>query len=233
MCTQATVNLISEVVQEKVQNNELFTAFDISLEVKKRATAAGETPERHREMKSEIHQQISAFLNMNIYERTLKDVGAPESAYVYFPVGGNADNYVPVTRSQSAAPSPAATSASATGGRLSSSRPSYNRGDTARLPDSRGVICVPNHLIKKIGLNAGETAYVYQKDADTLAVTRDASLLPGIDVLSSYTVDSSYNVRITSVTLGKGGLTGSLFDFDLDGTEVLIRVHRQSALKAS
>jgi hypothetical protein len=54
MSNQSLVSVVETVVNEKVQNNELFTAHDVTLEVRNRGHRAG-----HNEVRDAVHDYYS------------------------------------------------------------------------------------------------------------------------------------------------------------------------------
>jgi hypothetical protein len=215
MCSPDTAVLIKQVVTQRVDNDELFTAFDISLAVKELAKQAGQSPERHRDMKGAIHQEMSGYLATGVYRRELVDVGAPTKAFVYYPDGVDPNNYVPMTKTKtvSVKPPPALPAATA-------DDEDEDEGDGRRV-DARGSLSVPSHLVASLGLNTGERVFVLQ-DQRGLRVSRT----DGAGSLASYVVDKNRNVRITRQHLAFCGFSGQdTFDFGDDNGDVLIRKH--------
>ena len=51
MCDWATQQLVEQVVQDRCRRAEMFTALDISLEVKRQGSR-----QRHRHMKTVVHR---------------------------------------------------------------------------------------------------------------------------------------------------------------------------------
>ena len=192
---------IQQVVEDKVKNNELFTAFDVSRTVQNMGHR-----ERHMNMKHVVHDLFES-QQLTGYDRTLVNVeaGKPE-AWVYHPQGVDGTTYTPThlplpstmtpqSFYQQGAPgsgTPAPTPATPTGGSLSSI--SFAPSTGKHRPDQRGAITVPARLIKQIGAKPG----------DSLAVDKDGSTL----VISTtgqgrkYTVNTSTNIRIKRQTWG-------------------------------
>src|SRR5437867_1093408 len=90
----ATRTRIDALVADWVRQGRMFTAFEVSLAVK-----AEGVRERHRNMRDDVHEAIHrAGVARGDYTRTLMDVGAPEQAWVYHPVGSNPYEYEPLDR---------------------------------------------------------------------------------------------------------------------------------------
>ena len=89
--------------------------------------------------------------------------------------------------------------------------------------DARGRLCVPNAMVRKLGLSAGDIAYIH---AAGFGLTVKASNLPGQKYLTSLKVDKDDNVRITRKALDKAGVARSeaslVVSIDTNGTSVVI-----------
>ena len=103
MCSQTNLERVREVVRRKVSQKQLFSAFDVTLEVQELAEEAGETPELHRELRGAIHRELASYLEDGAYVRHLwdfrQDDGALYSALLYRPVGAAPTSYVAGIRS--------------------------------------------------------------------------------------------------------------------------------------
>lgn len=225
MCNVATQDLVREVVQRKVNNDELFTAYDVSKEVQELAKQRGVPAERHRDMKNAIHDEMEQFTNSGVYARTSVDVGAPIPPFLYYPSNGDPNSYVPANPGHpipvSAIPptNPVAAAVSA--------NPAGNGG---RLADQRGTLTIPATLMRSMGFTPFQTAYVYGRtDASGNPVVAIAPTAPqGVSVLTTYTVDKACNVRVTQKQLRAAGIaqnTQDSFDFGTDNGEVYVRAH--------
>jgi hypothetical protein len=226
MCLATSSALIQDVVTKFVNADQMFTAFDVTLEVKALASARNEPSERHRDLRHDIHNAVQQYIDASVYEKTLRDVGAPERAFVYHPTGSDAANYVPRSRGNNprvvSNTIAAAQNPTVAPNLLSSSS---NVG-TGRLPDARGTLLVPANLLRSVGMKHEDTAFVYtRQDAagkTVLSVTKEVPA--GFSSIAKYTVDYHDNVRITHVQLIAGGIQSSTgYAFEVDGTEVIIR----------
>jgi len=222
MCSADTATLIAEVVDQKVDNDDMFTAFDVSLEVKALAKKEGLPVERHRHMRREIHNCMSRHVNGGTYESTTWDVGAPNPAILYFPTGGDPNEYKPQERdkkSQSNGHKPAQDG-------LFDASDDGDDGDSGvdlkgRKPDARGTLAIPNSFIRDAGYKHGDRLYVATDDDNgepVLVVSDDKA-----GALVSYVVDHGDNVRITDSVLTKGGIVcSSGYKFDRKDNKVLV-----------
>lgn len=223
MCSSGNAGLISEVCREKTTAGDLFTAFDISLEVQRRAKIAGIPGERHRELKDTIHDTLETYATHNggEYSRTLMDVGAPEKAFVYHRQQDDPYTlYKPLDRSQFQ--SAASVTAAAVQQAVVVPTGAYR-------PDARVTLCVLAEHLRKIGAQPGNKVVV-AASADQLTVytkdKADAMTFANPAWNAEYTVDSYGNVRITKATLRlafKEAKTGSnLYRFESDANEIRV-----------
>jgi len=221
MCSPKCEVIINEVIQELVDNDCLFTAFDVSKTVQARLQKEGLPFERHRHLKSIIHQHVDVFVTSGEYVRQLNDVGAPTQAFLYFPPQADPSTYVPQDRHD--------TTVKQVNIQNSDLDENENKDededegdevDTGRKPDARGTICVPNHILRAAGFSHKDIAYAVLAD-DELFLTRQLST--NDTKLASYTVDYSNNVRVTAKTLEKAGfLNVKSCDFNRKGDQVFI-----------
>jgi len=231
MCDPVVKSLIADMVGKKVANGEMFTAFDVTLEVQKELKVQGQfdaTLHRHSHLKNDVHDVINSNLNVagGNYFRSLQDVGAPTLAYVYYPLGGTPANYVPLKRKDDPVVSidpftitiPATPYVSnndpftITIPSLPDSSDGGDGVDNGRTPDARGTVCVSSALMRYAGFQCHDTAYVFQ-EGNRLVV---AKVVPnGVTPLTTYTVDQYCNVRITKAILDYAGL-GPTYDFEND-----------------
>lgn len=240
MCDLSTQSVIDSIVDSKVQGGELFTAFDVSLEVQRDLKASGSfhsDNHRHRNIKNDVHKSIDRYLNTAQYERQLRDVGASTDAFVYYPQGCDPSSYVPLTRNDSPVSTPVVNSpyvinipASVPQTVVAPVVTSSNDGGTddagdGRKPDARGTVCVPNYLLRNAGFSSGDTASVYSgKDDlgnDCLVISKQVPA--GVNPLTSYTVDSYCNVRITNSVFVNTGNVSTSYDFDGNSTSVFVK----------
>jgi len=243
MCSTAVSGLIFDIVTERVNGGEMFTAYDITLAVQdrlKKDNAFDPTQHRHRHLRNDVHREISTYLTSNVYNRTLQDVGAPTPAFVYHPPGSDPSTYTP--RLQHDTPQPATPSQVAYTPPTSPVASQFNslstddEGDaqdtTGRTPDARGTLTVPVPVLAAAGINPLETVYASptqynSKDAVALSKQPFVGATGPVDPATTYTVDSHGNVRITQHTLQKCNINGGgkTYDFRADGSVVYITLH--------
>jgi hypothetical protein len=255
-CSNQAQDIIREKVAEFVQEERLFTAYDISKAVQAELKSQGLPFERHRDLKGDIHQEVSVALATGDYVQTLHDVGAPTRAFLYLPQGADPNDYVPQDRKDT--PKQADTDASQTQAQVvagTAAKPFASQDDDAddaddaatpanglngtdddddegdevdsgRLPDARGTVCVPNHVLRSAGFSHRDVVYVVCDNGKAKLVKQ---LGTNDQKLATYTVDYSDNVRITSATLQVAGIglgqAPNGYDFKREGDKVVVSVH--------
>jgi hypothetical protein len=197
---------VEQIVQEKCQAGEMFTAFDISVEAKRRGSQ-----ERHRDMKVVVHHCFDQGIMGPAYQRNLIPIpGVPAKAWLYYHYQSDPYSYQAQARSQA---------------------PTKRRGrtssDGAYQVDKRARICIPARLLRQAGFRPGEHVLVVAAArAKHLLLTRQQPTTPEQQVLSVYRVERHGNVRIVQGTLKKAQLGGSAYDMDGDSQQVTLRLHQ-------
>ncbi len=95
MCHLATYATIQDLSAERIACGDMFTAFDLSLEAKRRGIS-----ERHRHMKHAVHDYFASGAMGPDYTRTLIGIpGADGPAWLYHRWEDDIQEYQPVDRS--------------------------------------------------------------------------------------------------------------------------------------
>lgn len=235
MCDLSTLNLIVEVIEQKIINQEMFTAFDVSTEVQKKAKNQSIPIERHRNMKNDIHQEMQQYLHAGMYKSQLHDVGAQMQAILYFPDNSDPNNYIPQKRKDNSLgvvikgnTKPIIPACAVVDGKLklvdTTSQDISDSQKAGRSPDQRGTLTVPNNLLQNAGLKPRMTAFVFLRPQDDLLfVTKNVH---DRKYEAVYTVDYAGNVRITKSILKLIGDDNSTYDFERNADEVIVKVHK-------
>lgn len=85
-------NLLFSVIKDKVNKQEAFTAFDITMQAKKQGLK-----ERHRNVKKTIHDIM--YYEFNSYHTTVISIdGVDVNPILYYPNGYDVNDYVPMDR---------------------------------------------------------------------------------------------------------------------------------------
>src|SRR5260370_13009157 len=94
MCDLATYATIQDLCAERIARGDMFTAFDLSLEAKRRGIS-----ERHRHMKHAVHDYFASGAMGPEYTRTLIDIpNADGPAWLYHRWEDDIQEYQPVER---------------------------------------------------------------------------------------------------------------------------------------
>jgi hypothetical protein len=241
MALETSQPVIREVASEFIVDQLMFTAYEVSKEVQKRLSERELPFERHFNMREYVHQTLRQYIQSGQYRKKQHDVGADIPADLYYPVGADPNQYVPMSRGARPTVQGAATAEQTpptttrtvhvpVTGTVSVSGASTQATDAARRGDARGTLAVPSPMLRAIGFNHRETAYVFNR-TDSMGhseIVVVKTLPENQPALSEYTVDDGGNVRITAATLQEGGLTvgtDALYSFTQGPGEVVVRNH--------
>src|SRR2546423_7896024 len=103
MVDPATEQLVRQIVQAKVQAGEMFTAFDVTQEARRRGSQA-----RHGDVKDVVHDCFQQGLMGATYQRTLINIGAPTQPFLYHRFDADPRSYRPPGGPAAPPPSPPA-----------------------------------------------------------------------------------------------------------------------------
>jgi hypothetical protein len=233
MCTPQNSQIIDTVVKEFLDRGQAFTAFEVSLEAKKRGAT-----ERHRDMKNYIHQcpVLNDEMEFGNYDKTLVHVGneggQPLQAFLYHPKSYDASTYKPLERkggsSQPAAvpsvPALAASTAGAVNGSGAAALDPDEPDDGSYAVDYRNRLMIPTKFLRGMSATPGELVHVY---ADTDGVGTCIFLsktAPTGDGVTSKTqmVERNGDLRLSQTTLTGSGFTGNKFLIENSGSTVKV-----------
>jgi hypothetical protein len=207
--------LIEDLTYQKISQNDMFTAFDISVFAKKEK---GMT-ERHRNVKHVVHDLFVSG-RMSGYDRTLIDIpGATEKAFLYHPIGADISQYNAKDRSKFPNAGGSAT-ATANGITVTSSTPAPTPSKKKGYGvDRRGRLCVRNSFIKAVGWSQSDAVYVRAENGGlVLSLTYSPTAM--------YDVDKDFNIRISPRTLRKCGIPTSspndIYDIQIQGSDIFV-----------
>lgn len=246
MSSPGIVSVVEQIVDGKVQANEMFTAHDVTLEARNRGHKA-----YHNEVRDAVHDYYSrggmgvAYTRTNIsvpggqpylYHRLVDD---PQS---YSRTAGKPGHVIPVPPPSSVGNTdddddddddddgnlgtisiPAgllSTSAPATNGHHAKAA---NIGKTVgRSVDARATLSIPAPLIRKAGFQPQQKVYVVAT-SDGVEITDDP---PQSGIYKRYTVDCNSQVRITQAMLKRAGIGGDSYDVSGDSQKVTVKLHK-------
>lgn len=188
-------NIIRNIVSSKVQNGEMFTAYDITLLVR----ATGEFA-KHPQVKSIVHDIMRSD---HAYDSSLRAFAlAAFPAVVYFPLGADVSTYDPNAVRKSLAQVPSTTSGGTTTAAIVSGNTNapttvgaaVNANFTNKIINvgSGNRVRVPAEAIRKLGLSSGDKAYV---SIDGNNITISAAQPVGKSA-KAYTVDEYDNLLL-------------------------------------
>jgi hypothetical protein len=209
MCNTVTLQIIEDVIREKVDRGEMFTAFEISLQAQQRGVT-----ERHRHLKQTIHQYFEGGHMGTVYTRTLIRIpGAPQAAWLYHRTVDDPAVYRPLDRTRM---QPA----------RSGARQQAHRTTAGYGVDRRARVCVPVQLLRCAGLRPGDEAVVLvDPRTHTLALRKTCPSSARSRKLTSYRVDRYGNVRIAQRVLQRARLGGHNYDIDGNDKRVVVHLH--------
>lgn len=90
MADAATQQLIDQIVQERVQAGAMFTAYDITLEARRRGGNV-----RHNDVRDLVHEFFEQGRMGAAYKRSTVDVGAPTRPFLYHRFDADTRSYQP------------------------------------------------------------------------------------------------------------------------------------------
>lgn len=247
MCTVEAESIITDVVTELVNDDALFTAFDVTKKVQALLNEKKLPNERHRDLKRRIHEEVAPYVSQGLYDQQLTDVGAPTKAFLYLPSGADPNAYTPQPRTDgqeqqspptpqpAASPAPQPVAASAANTTTPQSGPSISLVDAddgdevdkaGRETDKRGSLTIPCFLLKAAGFATGDIAYVTTLQwGESFAVSK-RPVAGKAPLGTTYTVNSNVNVRVTASSLTACGLSPqSTFDFERQDDQVIVTRH--------
>lgn len=220
---------IEDVVTEFVNGDTMFTAWDVTVAVRKRS----KDRVQHFEVKKEVHRMFDQG-GMPSYNRQLANLpGINPQPWLYYPPSADPNTYT----GKPAAPAAAAPSVVALPS-PSSSMSTVDDDDAVDVAadgsvvykfDTTDRLCVPNKLVRELGLKEGdEVDVVSANGVGEVCVVRKGETFPGQPphvsaTLASLTVDRYDNVRIGRTTLTKGNLNGVAFEIERDNTAIKVK----------
>lgn len=207
MLTDAQRQKIEEVLNDMIDEREMFTAFDITTQVRNAGIHVYHSDVRVW-LDKEFNEVLSIFADD--YERNSRLVSNNVYAFVYHPDTKNVDDY-DKDRWQSTT----AVSTDATDDTDCITKDD-SASDDVCIVDGRNRLCVPAANIRRLGVKAGGRVCVYPvSTGQEVVVVAEASLTEfekqNLDKLSILYVDKSDNLRLGQNTLNNKGLSGSKF----------------------
>jgi hypothetical protein len=181
MCNADNAVIMQEVVEEFVQDERAFTAFDATQEGMQRGTT-----ERHRSLKGQVHANMQSGLSDGSYERSLIPTPTGD-AWLYHPAGYDVQKHaqrLQIDAAQSA-------------GRMSRNSTAYPKTGKSdgeqkqRQIDNDGRLNIPVDFLVSIGCRAGATIQVGSVN-DEMVLSKKL----GDDAVADYVVNGDGRVRV-------------------------------------
>ena len=229
MCNSNTQQFIDQVVSDKVNNNVMFTLFDVTLEVQALEKAAGLPISRHRNIHDDVAGSANSEALSNGWNRTTRPMGGSLVALVYFnPAVHDVTTYTPLPRKDApavpkntnpaldgvnpaalafAGSAPATSPASAT-----TSSPSVTTPPMTPVPPDHKAVDRWNRLrltcdvMRAAGFQPGDMVYA-TVNGGKLQLSKSNNT----PFIAKYIVDCHCNLRITPKTLKAAGLSATAY----------------------
>jgi hypothetical protein len=187
MCAEL-FDAIREVVEGKVSNRELFTAFEITKLIR-----ANGMSEYHSTVRGIVHDGFNLNDWMPGYDCVAFRLGNNGEARVYFPQGENPMPYVDAVRQAIADEEQTATS--------SPTDPlTPSKVDNVFTPAKDGRMRITKGILEAAGFDAFDEIYAYS-DGDDIILTDKMWTVPA-DKRHSYSIDAYTNVKISPSVFG-------------------------------
>lgn len=229
------VNEIVDVVNDLLREETMFTAWDVTCVLRKKV----KQKVQHYEVKREVHQMFEQG-DFPGYARALANLpNINPQPWIYYPPSLDPNDYKgkPVTASGVAA-MPAVAALPAPTASMSSVDDDTDTdiaadGSVVYKFDTTDRLCVPNKLVRDLGLKEGDEVEVVACATipTEVCVVPKGGVYPGqpphvSSSVAKLTVDRYDNVRIGRTTLNKVGLNGVAFEIERDGSNPAIKVKK-------
>lgn len=169
--------MLKQTVQMFMDQNCLFTGYDVTIETRKRENIFL----KHSEVNDTIRNLVLNMIDDEDYEKTRMDMPGGGWAWVYHPYFEDPQSYTPHQVKESM------------------NQPKVNNGCYTR--DYRNRLMIPKHFVENAGLQAGDTCYVYfDKEDKKLLIDREENDLAGV-LVGCYRIEKYGDVRICSGVL--------------------------------
>ena len=238
------ISVVEDVVEEKVRAGELFTAHDITLEVRSRGHRAS-----HGQVRDAVHDYYNRGGLGLAYVRT--NITVPGgNPYLYHRGADDPSVYQNVRGNNSVSPSvqddddddddddndnnvPIAIPANLFANLNSSQKTSHvrNKSRVANKPgiiknrsvDGRGSLSIPSPIIRQLGFKPHQKVYAV---ASFHGVDVRSTEPPHSTVYGKYTVDSHQQVRLTQSLLKRAGIAGTQYDVEQLADSVVVKLSK-------
>jgi hypothetical protein len=220
MCSVDNQNLINAVLDDFIGKGQAFTAFEVSIEAKKRGAT-----ERHRDMRDFIHQCqcLNDELQFGGYEKTLVPVGGGNKAFLYHHNTFDPSGYVPLDTSNNAPSvftgitnqggvsnpgiSPQdAINASQNINKLLDPSTQQTNSDIGYKVDYRNRLLVPTNFLRSVPAISGQRVNVVKLGQGGLKLVGETVQIDSNDTATQQVVERNGDIRLSLTTLLASGL---------------------------
>ncbi len=215
------LNEIEDAVNEFVNADTMFTAWDVTMAVRKRSKQRVQ----HFEVKKEVHRMFDNG-NMFSYNRTLANLpNVNPQPWIYHPLSADPSTYsgqpvsAPVAAIATVPPVAALPAASIS--TIDDGVDVAADGSVIYKFDTTDRLCIPNKLVRQLGLKDSDPVVVFQSDPSELVLA--PSLPAGATPVADYHVDRYDNVRIGRATFTKVGIQGVAFEIEGDSNQIKVK----------
>lgn len=215
------LNEIEDTVKEFVNSDTMFTAWDVTVALRKRS----KNNIQHYEVKKEVHQMFDQG-NMTGYNRHLANLPNVNSQpWIYYSPSVDPTIYTgkPIVPT-AAVVLPSPTSSMSSVDSTDDGSDVAADGSLVYKFDTTDRLCVPNKLIRELNLKVGDevdVVYTVPTTSEVCVVPKGG--LPGLSSIATYVVDKYDNVRISRAALTKIGINGIAFEIERHGTAIKIK----------
>lgn len=198
MCSVDNQNLINAVLDDFIGKGQAFTAFEVSIEAKKRGAT-----ERHRDMRDFIHQCqcLNDELQFGSYEKTLVPVGGGNKAFLYHHNTFNPSGYVPLDTSNNASSTP-----SVSNNPIVDPSTQQTNSDIGYKVDYRNRLLVPTNFIRSVPAISGQRVNVVKLGQGGLKLVGETVQIDSNDTATQQVVERNGDIRLSLTTLLASGL---------------------------
>lgn len=153
-----TTNTIKQKVEEFVDNNISFTAYDITVSLRNDGERVA-----HNDVKTVVHDIFNNEEMGHSYERELKKIpGTQNTAFVYHHLMSDVDEYKPIKRNYKTNKNKSSTN---TRDGVRNKQPVHGILDVA-YPKYDGRLTIPRKLLKDAGIFNSKYYYIKQFDTE-------------------------------------------------------------------
>lgn len=220
------LSTIKTVVNEYVNDNKMFTAFDVTKEVRARVRDRVS----HTDVRRDVHSMFSTG-TMFGYNRTLANLaGVNPQPWIYHPLSVDSvdalDTYkgTPVAFAVPAVAFDPTPTDSITSVDLSDDSVDSldSNGNVIFKLDTTDRLCVPAKLVREVGWKAKDTVQAIC-ESNELILTQSGLSDQHKPALTNYTVDCYDNIRISAGTLLRAGIAGVSYEIKREGQSIKVK----------